>query len=161
MKALLVVCLAVCLYWICSTVLDQYARRWVSSHDKEYQVSLEVFVSLAQFILFMATLYIVFRCFGVDVAGLLASFSVFSAIIGLTLQAPLTNLAAGLLLSYMKTYQEGNQIQVEVSSCVKIGPATIIKFGPQFVTVQYTIGGQRANIPNLLFLTSPVLRTSF
>jgi small-conductance mechanosensitive channel len=161
MKALLIIGIAVCLYWLLSATLDHYARRWVLSHDEEYQVSLEVFVSLAQVFLFMTTVYIIFRCFGVDVAGLLASFSLFSALIGITLQVPLTNLAAGLLLSYMKTYQEGNQVQIEVSSCVKIGPATIIKFGPQFVTVQYNVGGQRANIPNLLFLTCPVLRTSF
>jgi small conductance mechanosensitive channel len=80
-----------------------------------------VIASVARYIVLGLTLMVVMQQFGVQTASLLALLGTIGLAIGLALQGTLSNVAAGLMLLFLRPFEVGNHVEAGGAEGVVLG----------------------------------------
>lgn len=112
-----------------------------------------VIASVARYVVLGLTLLVVLQQFGVQTASLLAILGTIGLAVGLALQGTLSNVAAGLMLLFLRPFEVGDQIEA--------GGATGMVLGiDMFHTNLRTTDGVDIVIPNSNILSGTIRNMS-
>lgn len=104
--------------------LANWLRRFVAAALDKTKIDATlkpVIASVARYIALGATIMIVLQQFGVQTASLLALIGTIGLAIGLALQGTLSNVAAGLMLLFLRPFEVGNHVEAGGAEGVVLG----------------------------------------
>jgi small conductance mechanosensitive channel len=112
-----------------------------------------VIASVARYVVLALTLMVVLQQFGVQTASLLALLGTIGLAIGLALQGTLSNVAAGIMLLFLRPFEVGNHVEAGGAEGVVLGIDL-------FHTNLRTIDGVDIVIPNGSILSGTIKNMS-
>jgi small conductance mechanosensitive channel len=136
--------------------IANWLRRFVTSaleHTKIDATLKPVIASVARYIVLAMTLMVVLQQFGVQTASLLALLGTIGLAIGLALQGTLSNVAAGIMLLFLRPFEVGNHVEAGGAEGVVLGIDL-------FHTNLRTIDGVDIVIPNGSILSGTIKNMS-
>lgn len=104
--------------------LANWLRRFVAAALDKTKIDATlkpVIASVARYIALGATIMVVLQQFGVQTASLLALIGTIGLAIGLALQGTLSNVAAGLMLLFLRPFEVGNHVEAGGAEGVVLG----------------------------------------
>jgi small conductance mechanosensitive channel len=104
--------------------IANWVRRFVTSALERTKIDATlkpVIASVARYIVLGLTLMVVLQQFGVQTASLLALLGTIGLAIGLALQGTLSNVAAGLMLLFLRPFEVGNHVEAGGAEGIVLG----------------------------------------
>jgi small conductance mechanosensitive channel len=104
--------------------IANWVRRFVTQALERTKIDATlkpVIASVARYIVLGLTLMVVMQQFGVQTASLLALLGTIGLAIGLALQGTLSNVAAGLMLLFLRPFEVGNHVEAGGAEGVVLG----------------------------------------
>jgi small conductance mechanosensitive channel len=136
--------------------LSNWLRRFIASALDKTRIDATlkpVIASAARYLALGLTLMVVLQQFGVQTASLLALLGTIGLAIGLALQGTLSNVAAGLMLLFLRPFEVGNHVEAGGSEGIVLGIDL-------FHTNLRTVDGVDIVIPNSSILSGPIKNMS-
>lgn len=112
-----------------------------------------VIASIVRYVVLGLTLLIVLQQFGIETASLLALVGTIGLAVGLALQGTLSNVAAGLMLLFLRPFEVGDHVEAGGSTGVVLGI-------DMFHTNLRTNDGVDIVVPNSNILSGPIRNMS-
>jgi small conductance mechanosensitive channel len=137
-------------------MIANWLRRFVAAALEKTKVDATlrpVLASVARYIALGVTLMVVLQQFGVQTASLLALVGTIGLAIGLALQGTLSNVAAGLMLLFLRPFEVGNHVEAGGAEGIVLGIDL-------FHTNLRTVDGVDIVIPNGAILSGAIRNMS-
>ncbi len=137
-------------------IIANWLRRLVASGLERTKVDATlrpVLASAVRYVALGVTLMVVLQQFGVQTASLLALLGTIGLAIGLALQGTLSNVAAGLMLLFLRPFEVGNHVEAGGAEGIVLGIDL-------FHTNLRTVDGVDIVIPNSAILSGAIRNMS-
>jgi small conductance mechanosensitive channel len=129
----------------CGLLLSRWLRRGivsVSEHSQRIDPTLRpVLIAAVQYAIFILMIILVLNQLGIETTSLLAVLGAAGLAVGLALQGTLSNIAAGIMLLWLRPFRLGDYIEVN-------GQAGVVEETGLFVCILRSYDGVRIFAPN-------------
>lgn len=139
--------------WVISNIVSRYARNFLASQLKNNATIAPLAGQVVRYGILFVTVIVVLGQFGVQTASILAVLGAAGLAIALALQGTLSNIAAGIMLIFLRPFNVGDYIDAEGIA------GTVVEVG-LFATQLRTVDGLYLFAPNSRLSNAKIINYS-